>query len=103
MAAIDCWLAAPPTERKRLEGTYHLVASGQTSWHGFAQAIMERAAARKLIASVPTVLPISTVDFPTPAPRPAYSVLDNTGFTQAFNFELPHWEYGLDRVMQQLH
>jgi hypothetical protein len=59
-------------------GTWHLVTSGQVSWHGFASAIMEDAHALGLLARMPTVVPITTAEFPTPAKRPAYSVLDTT-------------------------
>lgn len=102
LAAIERWLSASADQRRLLEGTYHLVASGQTSWHGFAEAIMERAAANELIERTPVVLPISSADFPAAAPRPAYSVLDNTDFIRTFGFELPSWKQGLDQVLQQL-
>ncbi|MBA2237205.1 MAG: dTDP-4-dehydrorhamnose reductase, partial [Lysobacter sp.] len=52
-------------------GVRHLVASGQTSWHGFAEAIFAEAHAQGLIARVPRVLPIGTAEYPTPAQRPA--------------------------------
>lgn len=102
MAAIDRWLGASPEKRHRLEGIHHLVASGQTSWHGFAEAIMQQASARGLIAKAPNVIPTTTAEFPTPAARPAFSVLDNADFIRTFGFELPNWEQGLDQVLQQL-
>ena len=85
-----------------LSGTWHLTANGETSWHGFAEAIFEHAAARGLITCRPTVLPITTAEYPTPAKRPAYSRLD-TGRLQAdFGLKLPDWQEGLVRVMDQL-
>lgn len=102
LAAIDRWLAADASARKTLEGTYHLTASGSTSWHGFASAIIEKAAQRGLIAKSPTVQAISTSDFPTPAKRPAYSVLDNSRFTRTFGHPLPDWQVGLDRTLDAL-
>ncbi len=59
-------------------GIRHLVASGETTWHGFAEAIFDEAVRRGLIARRPRVTPITTADYPTRARRPAYSVLDTT-------------------------
>jgi len=100
--AIAAWLAALPRERQMLEGTYHLVASGQTSWHGFAEAIVDAAASAGLLVRRPAVVPITTSDFPTAARRPAYSVLDNRKFQHAFGFPLPDWTQGLAQVMDEL-
>jgi dTDP-4-dehydrorhamnose reductase len=100
--AIAAWLAALPRERQALEGTYHVVASGQTSWHGFAQAIVDAAASAGRLARHPVVVPIATSDFPTPARRPAYSVLDNRKFQHTFGFPLPDWKQGLEQVMDEL-
>jgi dTDP-4-dehydrorhamnose reductase len=101
-AAVAAWLGALPRERHALEGTYHLVASGQTSWHGFAQAIVDAAVAAGLITRRPGVIPIASSDFPTPARRPAYSVLDNSKFQQTFAFPLPDWQTGLAQVIDDL-
>lgn len=100
-AAIDRWLASR-ADRKVIEGTYHLTASGSTSWHGFAKALLEGAAARGLLTRSPLVHPISTTDFPTPAKRPAYSVLDNGRFMRTFGVELPEWQTGMDRTLNAL-
>jgi dTDP-4-dehydrorhamnose reductase len=102
LAAIDRWRASDAASRKVLEGTHHLVASGTTSWHGFATAIFEKAQRLGVIAKAPHTVAIRTAEFPTPAPRPAFSVLDNRGFIEAFDTPLPHWETELDRVMMQL-
>ena len=87
--------------RPELSGTWHLAARGQATWHGFASAIVERAAAMGLIARAPTVEPITTADYPTPAHRPAYSVLD-TGKLMEFDIDLPDWRTGLDEVLSSL-
>jgi dTDP-4-dehydrorhamnose reductase len=102
LAALDRWQQADRAQRQRLSGTHHLVASGATTWHGFATAIFEQAAAHGLITQSPRVIPITTADFPTPAIRPAWSLLDNSGFQQHFQFLLPDWQKGLDEVMRQL-
>lgn len=102
LAALDHWMASGGEARKTLEGTYHLTASGETSWHGFASAIFQRAAQRGLLAKAPAVHAIDSHDFPTPAKRPAYSVLDNSRFVHTFNHPLPDWRVGLDRTLDTL-
>jgi len=102
LAALDGWQLAGVMQRRKLVGTHHLVASGVTSWHGFASAIFEQAAAQGLIARQPRVLPIDSAQYPTPAVRPAWSLLDNRGFQQHFAFPLPDWRHGLHEVMRQL-
>ncbi|GAA0263959.1 dTDP-4-dehydrorhamnose reductase [Rhodanobacter caeni] len=102
LAALDHWLAAGSVERRALRGTHHLVASGATTWHGFASAIFAQAVSRGLLARAPRVLPIATTDYPTPAQRPAWSLLDNQAFQRRFAFALPDWREGLDKVMAGL-
>lgn len=69
-------------------GLYHLSATGATTWHGFATAIVGD-------ARTPRVLPIATAQYPTPARRPAYGVLDTARFQRAFAFALPSWQDAL--------
>jgi dTDP-4-dehydrorhamnose reductase len=102
IAALTRWLSASASARNELEGTYHLVASGKTTWHGFASAIFEQAAEQGLLARKPEVQSIGTADFPTAAKRPAYSVLDNSGFQSQFAFVLPDWSEGLKAVIREL-
>jgi len=92
-------------------GTYHMTAGGQTTWYRFAKAILEVAAkvpkevawfsaatrGKPLISR--RVLPISTAEYPTPASRPAYSVLSNSRLMEKFGVSLPDWRTGLDRCM----
>jgi len=99
LSAFDRWTSEDSNE---LGGTHHLVASGCTTWHGFAEAIFEQASALGLIARRPRVTPIPSSDFPTPAVRPAWSLLDNTDFQRRFHFALPDWQNGLQDVMQKL-
>lgn len=83
-------------------GLWHLTATGQTSWHGFAEAIFAGAVARGLLPRAPEVVPITTAEYPTPAARPAWSVLDTSALRRDFGIELPAWETGLGRVLDQL-
>jgi dTDP-4-dehydrorhamnose reductase len=83
-------------------GTYHLTASGHTSWHGFASAIVEHAHRIGLIEHPPEVAAITTAEFPTKAQRPAYSVLDTTKLQSTFGLTLPDWREGLARVIGEI-
>jgi len=102
LAALDRWLQSDSAQRRALAGTHHLVAGGATSWHGFASAIFEQAVALGVLARLPRVVPISSAEFPTPAVRPAWSLLDNGGFRQHFDFPLPDWQHSLHDVMRRL-
>jgi len=79
-------------------GTYHLAASGITSWHGFADAIVKLmpAEGRKCVQ----VEAISTAEYPTPTKRPAYSVLACGKLERTFGLRLPHWEESLKQVLE---
>lgn len=85
-----------------LSGTWHLTASGQTSWHGFAEAIFAQALATGVLARVPVVDAVRTSDYPTDACRPSWSVLDTHRLQQDFGIELPSWQQGLQRVMTEV-
>jgi dTDP-4-dehydrorhamnose reductase len=99
LAALDRWLASDRAQRETLAGTHHLVASGATTWHGFASAIFEEAQACGLLSNPPRVVAIATADYSTPATRPAWSLLDNRDFQQRFDFPLPDWRAGLRKVV----
>ncbi|MEN5316897.1 dTDP-4-dehydrorhamnose reductase [[Pseudomonas] hibiscicola] len=86
----------------QLSGTWHLTASGQTSWHAFAEAIFAEALVTGVLAKVPAVEAIPSSEYPTPAKRPAWSVLDNRKLQQDFSIVLPSWQDGLKRVMAEI-
>lgn len=83
-------------------GMWHLTASGETSWHGFAEAIVAGAHARGLLARVPSVVPIATSDYPTPARRPAYSRLDLSKIEADHGIRMPTWQAALDAVLDRM-
>ena len=83
-------------------GTWHLTAGGMTSWHEFAAAIVDEAQACGLIAHKPRVVAIATSDYPTPARRPAYSVLDTSRLRHDFGIAPPEWREGLQRTLETL-
>jgi dTDP-4-dehydrorhamnose reductase len=102
-------------------GTYHLTAAGETTWYEFALAILEAVRGRGSRVppgasptclgwldaatggrpfSVKRIVPITTADYPTPARRPAYSVLSNRRFAAKFGFSLPDWRSQLAETVQ---
>ena len=85
-------------------GLYHLTASGETSWHGFAQHIVTKAAAANspLKATPDRVHPIPAAEYPTPAARPANSRLDTSKFRAAFGLQTPDWKHEVDNVLDGL-
>jgi len=81
-------------------GVYHLTAAGETSWHGFAAAIFEGWAKRG--EKVPTLYAIKTIDYPTAARRPAYSLLDCSKAAAEFGVKLRPWQQALDQCLDGL-
>jgi dTDP-4-dehydrorhamnose reductase len=81
-------------------GTYHIAAGGETTWHGFAGAIV-RAGARLGTPQVP-VIPITTAEYPTLAARPANSRLDCSKLERTFGVRLPHWQQGLAACIAEI-
>ena len=86
-------------------GVYHLSAAGQTSWHGFAAAIFSHAVSQQCSQSAweldrtPTLKPISSEQYPTPARRPRYSVLANAKLQRTFGVLMPDWKVSLAQCM----
>lgn len=78
-------------DAKRASGTLHWTDSGAASWYDFAVAIQEEALAIGLLTRAVPVVPIATSDYPTPARRPSYSVLDKTSTTALTGAPAPHW------------
>ncbi|MBU3737925.1 MAG: dTDP-4-dehydrorhamnose reductase [Rhodoferax sp.] len=88
----------------RLAGIYHVVAAGETSWHGYAMRIFDEA--RRLNPSLAwklrEVAAVPSSGFVTPARRPNNSRLDTGRFRQTFGLVLPHWTHGVDRLLRDL-
>lgn len=104
----------PDTGAQPLEevsGTYNMTAAGQANWYEFAVAILDGAlrapreswlragSAKALLAW--RIVPIKTQDYPTPARRPAYSVLSNRRLVETFGVQLPEWRGQLDSVLAE--
>lgn len=79
-------------------GTYHYSGAGETTWHGFAEKIFETAANLGIIGKV-RVLPIPTSEYPVPAPRPPYSVLDCRAVREKFGIVPKPWEESLEKTL----
>lgn len=86
----------------RRSGLWHLAASGATTWHGFARAILAHAQSRGLVDRVPVLLPIASRDYPAAARRPRSSLLDTGRLHRDFGVELPPWDQVLPGVLDQL-
>lgn len=86
-------------------GLYHLVASGQTSWHAYASFVIEwaRAAGQPIRVASDAVRAIGTADYPTPARRPLNSRLCTDKLQQAFGLTLPAWQQGVARMLTEIH
>lgn len=85
----------------QVTGIHHWTDAGVASWYDFAVAIAEEAAERGLVPSGVTVVPITTHEYPTPARRPAYSVLD-TGSLMSLGIVPVHWRKRLRSVLGEI-
>jgi dTDP-4-dehydrorhamnose reductase len=99
-----------PSAFSEVNGIYHLTAGGETTWYDFACAILEEAACippedawfaeathrRPILAK--RIIPITTDQYPTPASRPAWSVLSNSRLLQTFGYRLPDWRTQLHKL-----
>ena len=92
-------LAARFTEA---DGVVNVAAAGETSWHGFASAIVDGLKARGIALATDTISPINTADYPTKAKRPANSRFDLTRLRQLFGVTTPDWRQGLDLELDAL-
>ena len=100
--AIALMREAPPAHAPW--GLYHLAAQGETSWHGYARRIVEKAASlgAALLTMPDAVYPIAAADYPAAARRPASSRLDTTKLRTLLSFDIPHWTEGVDETLRQI-
>ncbi|RYG68103.1 dTDP-4-dehydrorhamnose reductase, partial [bacterium] len=89
-------------ERPEISGLHHWRDAGAASWYDFAAAIAEEATALGLLTTAVDVVPIRTLDYPTPARRPSYSLLDCTQTWGALELRPPHWRVQLRRMLAEL-
>jgi dTDP-4-dehydrorhamnose reductase len=81
---------------------WHFSDAGVASWYDFAVAIVDEAVKRNLLERAPVIRPITTADYPTPARRPSYSVLDKTASLQELDLVPVHWRSALVSMLQAL-
>jgi dTDP-4-dehydrorhamnose reductase len=86
------------------KGIYHVVASSETSWYGYASFVIEYARLHGVDIKVAAdaIEAVPTIAFPTPAKRPLNSRLDNTKFQNTFDLRLPHWQSGVTRLLNEI-
>lgn len=108
MIAEATALALANGDLEAAAGTYHLTCAGSTSWHGFACAILEEYRIRFEASGAPqlrlrphAIEAIASEQYPTPAKRPANSVLDNGRLARTFGLELPDWRECLGMVLDE--
>lgn len=87
---------------RRAPGLWHWCDSGAASWYDFALAVGEEAVRLKLLPTAPPVMPISTAEYPTPATRPAYSLLDKRATEKLLGLTAPHWRTALRATLAEL-
>ncbi|MBT6339663.1 MAG: dTDP-4-dehydrorhamnose reductase [Desulfobacula sp.] len=92
------WIAL----EKNLKGTFHWTDAGVASWYDFAMAIQEEGIGIGLLDQSIPILPVGTLQYPTPAKRPMYSVLDKTSFLQATGISPIHWRVQLRSMLKEL-
>lgn len=87
-----------------LAGIYHLAASGHTTWHGYAQYVLElaQASGASLKVGPAAVKPIPADSYPLPAARPKNSRLNTAKLASTFNLHLPDWRYHVHRLIDEL-
>lgn len=87
-----------------LQGLYHLVAGGETNWHGYARFVLAHAArlGAPLKCLPENVAPIPASDYPVPAKRPANSRLDTSKLQREFGLHLPDWKYHAERMLTEI-
>jgi dTDP-4-dehydrorhamnose reductase len=100
IAEATAQILAQCNRERDVRGIYNLSAAGKTSWHGFASQIVDRyrIAYPDRHLAVENILAIPASDYPTPAQRPAYSVLDNSKVLADFGVQLPAWDVSLEQL-----
>ncbi len=95
------WLLADKMLEGPCDPIYHWTDLGTTSWYDFAVAIQELGLAQKILTTEIPVLPIKAAQYPTPAKRPAYSVLDTTALREQLNIQGTHWRKALAEAITE--
>lgn len=91
-------------QHPQVSGLYHLVASGQTSWHDYARYVIDyaRQAGIEIKVTPEAIRPVPTSAFPLPATRPKNSRLNTQKLQNTFGLNLPHWQSGVARMLTEI-
>ena len=100
LAAAIAAVSTRMVAREIPPGTYHFAGFPMCSWHDLAMRVVDRQAA--CTGRRPPIAAIATADWPSPARRPARSVLDCTRWTSATRIPMPDWRPGVDRIVDEL-
>lgn len=95
-------MATAMTLKNPIDGMYHMTSSGKTTWCGFARRIFSQAWKLGIIPVIPRVNGIPTSQYPTPAKRPSYSVLNCNKLKNTFDIKMPNWQTSLQLCMQSI-
>ena len=101
IADITALTISKVQERPELSGVYHLAASGEVSWHGYATHVIEFARAQGEQLAVTSINPIETSAYPTAAGRPLNSRLNTQKLRENFSLHLPDWQSGVTRMLRE--
>ncbi len=104
LADITAHAIRTARQRPELSGLYHLVAGGETSWHGYARFVIDfaRRAGVPLKVAPDAIKPVPTSAFPTSAKRPHNSRMDTTKLQHTFDLNLPSWQIGVERMLSEV-
>lgn len=104
LADITAHAIRTALQQPEVSGLYHLVASGETSWHGYARFVLDfaRGAGIALKVAPDAIQPVPTSAFPTPAKRPHNSRMDTNRLRNTFGLHLPPWQTGVARMLSEL-
>jgi dTDP-4-dehydrorhamnose reductase len=83
---------------------YHLVAAGETSWHGYASYVLDFAQRAGVVLKVPSagIVPVPTSAFQTPAKRPHNSRMNTEKLSSTFGLYVPDWQSGVSRMLTEI-
>ena len=104
LADITAHAIRTAQQRPEVSGLYHLVAGGETSWHGYASFVIDfaRRMGMTLKVTPQAIKPVPTSAFPTPAKRPHNSRMNTTKLQHTFNLCLPAWQSGVTRMLSEV-
>lgn len=95
-------IAGAIAQHRDLSGIYHFTNSGVASWYDFAVAIFEESQKLAYPLKIERVIPITTAEYPTPAKRPAFSVLAGQKIASLLGQPAPHWRQSLRKMLAEL-